>query len=725
MPGRDLSPLFNFSSMAFVGASDGSHFGLGAFRAKSDIGFEGAYYPINPKREIVHGTKAYPSIADIPGTVDGVVIAVAREHVVPAFRQAIDKGAKAVVVLSGNFGEGDENGRALQEQLAGMARANDVILVGPNCMGAASVRNGRALYQGRGMGAARKGGISVVSNSGGLMNEFLLYGNARALGFAHLVSSGNEADVSCSQLIDYYVDDPDTRVIVAILETVREPGLFVSSLERAARAGKPVIVLKLGTSERGAISAITHTGALAGDNRVWEALLDQKAAIRARDIDELVDLTAIFSGIGTILETRPLERAGVVEISGGSCELVCDLAEVAGVDLPAPSGATAAAIRPLVQEFLTVANPIDIGLLWTNPAMAQVYPPVLDAFAGQDDIDIVVSRFIVPLDDEMGALHDRVAELEEARRAHPDRLFIVVSPTSNGYRDEWREVLSRTGVPFVPGFGRAFSAIGKLARYSRAIRAIRARAPAGVAPDSGGHSAAEGTLAVLNEVDAKNLLAAHGLPVIETRMADSAAAAAGLGAGIGFPVAAKLMSPQMTHKSDAGGVRLNLADPEALRAAYEDFAAIVANVPGAHFDGVSVQAMAPPDGIELMLGAHRDPQFGPVILFGLGGIFVEVLKDTVLRVVPLAEADAEAMVDNIRAAEMLRGARGKAGVDRAAIVDALLALSSLMLSRPDIDSIDINPAFAYPTGLWIADARIVLRVAHGADAMKEQHLERI
>jgi acyl-CoA synthetase (NDP forming) len=722
MARRDLSPLFNFQSMAFVGASDTSHFGLGAYRAMRDVGFAGAYYPINPKREAVHDTKAYPSVADIPGSVEGVVIAVAREHVIPAFRQAIAQGVKAAVVLSGNFGEGDETGKELQAQLAQLALDNDVILIGPNCMGAASVRNGRALYQGRGMGAAIKGGISVVSNSGGLMNEFLHYGNARALGFAHLVSSGNEADVSCSQLIDWYVDDPDTKVIVAILETVREPALFVEALDRAAVVGKPVLVLKLGTSVKGAASAITHTGAMAGDNAVWDALLDQKGAVRARDIDELVDLAAVFQNIGDILARRPLERAAVLEISGGSCELVCDVAEAAGVDLPEPSSATTDAIRPLMQDFLHVANPIDIGYLWTNPAMGAIYPPALDAFARQDDIDIIVSRYIVPPEEAMGALNDRLAELDAARKAHPDRLFVVASPTSNQYQPEWRTALAHYGLPFVPGFKRAFSALGKLADYSRRIRDYRASDAAPVAA----MIPADAPITILNEVEAKDMLSEAGLPVVQTRLATSADEAAALGEAIGFPVAAKLLSPQMTHKSDAGGVRLNLRTAEELRAAYTDFAGIVAGVSGAVYDGMSVQAMAPPGGLELVLGAHRDPQFGPVILFGLGGIFVEVLKDTTLKVAPVSMRDATAMLDDIRAAEMLHGVRGRPGVDRGAVAQALVDLSTLMLARPEIESIDVNPAFAYLDGLNVADARIVMRLASDADVnQEEKNLERI
>ena len=704
MIGRNLDPLFNFSSVAFVGASDTSHFGLGAWRALKEVGFDGKYYPINPKRDTVHEVPAFPSVADVPDSIDAAVIAVARQHVLPAFEQAADKGAKAVVVLSGNFGESDEQGKEMQAELARMARERGVLLVGPNCMGAASVLNGRALYQGRGLGAARKGNISVVSQSGGLMNELLHYGNARALGFCHMVSSGNEADLSCAEYIDYYARDEQTRVIVAIIETVRDPDLFIAALDRAAQARKPVIVLKLGASEKGARSALTHTGALAGDDAVWDALLEQKAAIRAYDIDELVDLSAIFSQTHDILRKRPLERAGVLEISGGSCELVCDLAEVAGIELPEPNSATKEAVQPTLVDFLSVSNPVDTGFLWTNPAMRAFYPTALDAFASQDDIDIVVSRYIVPPDEELGALNERLEEFDAARKAHSDRFFFIATPTSNQYHPEWKEALAKYQIPFVPGFRRAFSALGKLVQYSKRIRAWSPPPETSLVRRPG---ASERSIRILNEVEAKSLLADAGLPVVTTRLATSTGEAVEIANSIGYPVAVKVMSPQMTHKSDVGGVRLNLKDAESVAQAFADFQSLVSNTPGAEFEGMSVQAMAAP-GLELVIGSHRDPQFGPVIMFGLGGIFIEVLKDTSFRVAPLTRSDAEAMVDGIRAKELLHGVRGKPGVDLNSIVEAILAISQIMVTRPDVVSLDVNPAFAYPDGLSIADARVIL-----------------
>lgn len=705
---RNLGSLFNFSSLAFVGASDNAHFGLGVYRALCDIGFDGGYFPVNVKRDTVHGVRAYPSASEIPGSIDAAVISVARQHVLRAFEQCADKGARAIVVLSSNFGERDEEGKLLQQKLADMAHERDVILVGPNCMGAASVINGCALYQGRGLDKARPGGVAVVSQSGGLMNEVLHYGNARALGFSHLISSGNEADVTLSQAMDYYIDDPVSKIILIIVETVREPDHFLSALNRAVAAGKPIVVLKLGASEKGARSALTHTGALAGNDEVWDALLRQRAAIRVHDIDEMVDVAAMLNGAVSVLPTeRTLNRMAVIEISGGGTELICDLAEASGLSLPEPSSEVVSAIQPTLPEFLYVGNPIDTGTVWVNPAMGQIYPVALEALASQNDYDIIVSRYIVPSEGELGGLHDRLEEFKQAREAHPDRLFVVITPTSNPYIDEWREALAEYNVPFVPGFKRGFSALGKVAAYSVALAALKSDPPPErprTKPIEGRHGTG---LTILNEVESKDLLHNAGLPVVDTRLARTAEEACTIGKQLGFPVVAKVVSPQMTHKSDAGGVRLQIASISELATVFEEFKALVGRNEGAQFDGIAIQPMARP-GLEIVLGAQRDPQFGPVLMFGLGGIFVEVLKDITLRVAPISEVDAHSMLEEIRAKPLLDGARGQPAVDRSSVIDALLRLSELMLERDDIDSIDVNPAFVGPDGLLVVDARIVL-----------------
>ncbi len=695
----DLKRLFEFSSIAVIGASESSGHGSGPWQALKELGFEGRYYPINPRREQVHGVKAYPAITDVPEPVEAALIAVPREHVVPALRGCAEKGVRAVVIISSGFAEQDELGRELQSQIAAIARERDIAVVGPNCFGAASLAMRTAAFSSAGLAGARPGKVAVISNSGGLLNEVISYGSARGIGFSHLIASGNEAGVTAADALDYFVDDPATEVILGLIEAVRNPALFVAAAERAAGARKPIVILKLGVSEKGVRSALTHTGALAGSEAVYDALFRQKGIIRVRDVDELVEMAALLDGAVRVLRHRPLERVAVIEISGGGTELLCDTAAAAGVPLPEPSPeATRALEESGLEEHMTPGNPLDTAGSWGQPKMAELFPLALRLFARQEDVDIVVSRYTIPRTGPLGSLVERTQELVAAREAHPDRLFAVLSRTSDQFTEEWGRTLRETGLTFLQGYGRGMWALGRLGWYSKWLRrhAGVARAAAGVAlraPLSAG---------VLDEVAAKDLLRDAGLPVIETVAARSPEEALAAADRFGYPVAAKVVSPEIVHKSDAGGVHLGLGTPEELGRAFEE----LARLPG--FEAVAIQPMAEAGVAELALGAHRDPVFGPVIMFGLGGIFVEALHDVALRVAPLSGVDAEEMLQEIRAAPLLNGIRGKPAVDSAAIVEAVLRLSDLMLAEPRIASIDCNPALAYPDGLRVVDARILV-----------------
>ena len=705
----DLSALLKFDSMALVGASDSSNFGKGAWRALGEVGFSGSYFPVNPKRSEVHGTRAYPSVRDIPQPVDAAVIATASGNVMAAVEDCAANGVKAIVVLSSNFAEAGAEGRELQARVARFVRDRGIAMIGPNCLGVASIVNRCALFQGRGLGKVRAGNVGLVSQSGGILIETVAYGTERGIGFSHLFSTGNEAAVTFEDALDHLVDDPTTEVLVAVIETARNPAKFLHVAERAAAAGKPLIVLKLGVSEKGAKSAMTHTGAMTGSNRVWQAALRQKAAVSARDIDELVDLMTLFSGAAPKLRHRSLERIGVIEISGGATELVCDLAEASGVDLPDLAGDATHALREALPDYLSISNPLDLGVVWVDPSMARMYPAALDAFAASPDIDVVVSRYVVPPSGSIGDLANRIDELKAARVRHADRLFVAMTPTSDRFTEAWTDVASESDLPFLQGLGRGVSALGKLADYARSRR--RLGEAAGAAAESARIAASDIAIppgkALLSEIESKDLLRAIGLPVVPTELATSAEAACRAADRIGYPVVAKIVSPELTHKSDVGGVRLNIATSEAVAETFAEFEALVGKQPGATFDGVSIQPMAK-SGVEVIIGAERDPQVGPVILFGLGGIFVEALDDTTLKVAPLTQGEARAMIDEIRGKAILHGTRGRPSVDLDAIADALVRIGELMLLEPCITSIDLNPGFAYPDGLAIVDARVTI-----------------
>ncbi len=734
-----LSPLFRFSSVAVIGASESSSYGNAPFAALRSVGFAGRYVPVNARSHEVHGVRAFRNVRDLPEPVDLALVAIGRSNVVGALRECAERGVRAAVVVTAGFAESDAEGARLQAEIAAVARETGLVVLGPNCLGVASVANRCAAFASQLPEGLVAGNVAVVSNSGGLMNEVLSYGTARGMAFSHAASTGNEAVVTAADAMDFFVRDPATDVVLAVLESVRDAALFVDVADRAAAARKPIVVLKIGASEKGTRATLTHTAALAGSDDAYSALFRQKGVIRVADLDELVEVGALLSNAIGVLRRRPVERAAIIEISGGGKALVCDLAEAAGVELPEPSATSAATLREALEERIDPSNPLDSGSSWSREDMATLYPLALRTFASQPDVDAVVSRFTIPRSGPLGPLAQRVAELETAMRDHPDRLFAVLSRTSDRVSDEWLAVVRRARLPFLQGYGRGLRALGALAAYSRFVWRDEARAAAGTRVSSAERATPPASSPTrdahagpiwLDTLEALDLVAAAGIDVIPGRRARSADEASVAAVDLGFPVALKVISPDVVHKTDTGGVRLGLGDARAVRAVLAEIEAttqqesaaglggaagraeVVATEAAAgraSFLGVLVQRMAPPGGLEVVIGADRDPQLGPVVLFGLGGIFVESLRDVALRVAPLSEADAESMLVEIRGRALLEGARGRPAIDRAALVRAIRAVADLMLARPDIASLDLNPVIVYPSGLLAVDARVALR----------------
>lgn len=605
---------------------------------------------------------------------------------------------KAAVVVSAGFLEVGGHGAELQAQITATARTRGPLVVGPNCLGLISLTNRCAAFDGPPPAA---GNVAVISNSGGLMNEVMWTAVPRGVGFSHCVSCGNEAGVTAADLVDYFVADPSTEVILGVLETVRDPDGFVQACHRARDARKPVVVLKMGRSAKGSKSVSTHTGALAGNDAIYTALFRELGVIQVNDLDELVDMAALLSSAVPVLRRRRLERAGIIEISGGGKELLCDTCEAAGVELPDLTPTAAKALEEAMANPEYVAtNPVDTGGAWGMPDKARVYPAALEIFASEPDIDVVVSRYSVPRSgQELGPYKERIGEMQAAREKHPGRLFVVLSRTTDAWSEEWEEAVRANHIPFLQGYGRGPRALGKLAEYSRFVHGHGIPLSPALPREGGGSLAAESSHP-LDEIESKKILAGAGIPVMETALATSAEEATALAERVGYPVVLKVVAPQITHKSAAGGVHLKLVDARAVQEAFAELKEVAARA-GATFRGVSVQGQADA-GTEVLLGAQRDAQFGPVILCGLGGVFVELLNDVALRRVPVTAEQAEAMLDD------LQGRRVFAGVDRAAIAKAICSLSELMIARRDIASIDVNPIFAYSSGITAVDARVQL-----------------
>ncbi len=463
-----LAPLFDFSSIAVVGASEGGA-GPRGYRTLQALGFDGRYYPVNNRATTVHGMQAYPNVSSLPEVPDMVLVAVPARIVPGVIDECADIGVKAAVIVSAGFLEIGGEGAELQARVTATARSRGPLVVGPNCLGLLSLVNHCCAFDGA--PPTYTGNVAVISNSGGLMYLLMLRAPPRGVGFSHCVSCGNEAGVTTADLIDYFVADPATDVILALMETVRDPKLFIDACNRAREARKPVVILKLGRSEQGRRSVFTHTGALAGNDATYTSLFRELGVIQVNDLDELVDMSVLLSQAVPLLRKRRLERAGVIEISGGGKELLCDTCAAAGVELPDLTEAGAAALLASMQNPEYVAtNPVDTGGSWGMEEKARVYPDALEIFANEPDMDIVVSRYTIPRSgSELGPLSKRIQEMQAARAAHPDKLFVVLSRTTDPWSQEWEAAVRENQIPFLQGYGRGPDALGRLAEYSRFV----------------------------------------------------------------------------------------------------------------------------------------------------------------------------------------------------------------------------------------------------------------
>jgi acetate---CoA ligase (ADP-forming) len=462
-----LAPLFDFSSIAVVGASDSGPNGPRGLRTLQKLGFQGTYYPINVRASTVGGMQAYPNLSSLPEVPDLALVAIPAAGVPAVIDECADLGVKAAVIVSAGFLEVGGEGAELQARITATARSRGPLVVGPNCLGLVSLVNRCSTFEGE--PPPYTGNVAIVSNSGGLMNETMWTGGPRGIGFSHCVSCGNEAGVTTADLIDYFVADPHTDVVLSILEMVRDRPGFIDACTRARAASKPIVVLKMGRSEKGKRSVATHTGADAGDDAEYTELFRQLGVVQVTDLDELVDMGVLLASAAPLLRQRRLERTGIIEISGGGKELACDTCDAAGVELPELSEGGAAKLTEAMKGEYPATNPLDSGGSWSGADKDVVYPAALEVFATEPEIDVVVSRYTIPRAGSLGKLGQRIEEMQAAREAHPDRLFVVLSRTSDQWSPEWEAAVREHQIPFLQGYGRGPRALGRLAAYSRFV----------------------------------------------------------------------------------------------------------------------------------------------------------------------------------------------------------------------------------------------------------------
>jgi len=743
-----LTPFFDPSGVAVIGASaDPRKLSHGVLRNCLSYGFAGAVYPANPRANEILGLPCYPDIDTVPDPVELAVLMVPAAACPDVLAACGRRGLKGAIVISGGFREVGAEGLALELELLAIAAQYDMRLIGPNCVGTLDAHTGLNTTFIRTM--PKPGPIAFVSQSGAICGGILEWTAGKGIGFSRFATLGNAADVTETDLLLDLAEDPNTRVIVAYIEAIRDGRRFID-VARQITPHKPILVIKAGRTQAGTRAVSSHTGSLAGAMAAYDAAFQQAGVLRVDTVEDLFD-HALALAYGP-LPAGP--RVAVVTNAGGPASLAADVIEQAGLAMPPTPEATLAALAGFTHPEAQLANPVDM-LGGAEPAQ---YEQAVAALLASDAYDAVLP-ILVPQ-----ALVDPLAVAEAIARAAAGG-STSGDPTdarglSGGLRaaesheDEESQRIETQGSRYAAPSGgystsgkpvvvclmgdeivrqpmavlhqhqiasyifpeQAARALGTLWRYAEVQGRLRNQEIGNLGSDHRSpftvhRSPLPSGPAQLGEAEARPILAAYGIAQPRAALARSAEEAGRLAAEIGFPAALKIVSPDIFHKSEVGGIALKLEDERAGQAA---FAAMLARVqqrqPGARVQGALVTQMAPP-GHELIVGMRRDPQFGPLLVFGLGGIYVEALKDVTFRVAPIDRRQAREMLNEIRAYPLLRGVRGEPPSDTEAIVDAILRLSQLVTDFPEIVEIDINPLMVFEQGKGALgiDMRLILR----------------
>ncbi len=661
-------------------------------------GFEGEIVPINPSGGELMGQKFYTSLEEYGKDIEMSVIAVPTKAVKDAVLSSLRAGAKAVVVITAGFKEVDEEGAALEREIAEMCRSRGARLMGPNCLGLMNTHHKMDATFANYM--PKPGGISVLSQSGALCTAILDWAQARKMGLASLISIGNKADIDETDLLAAFADDPQTKVIVGYLESILSGDEFVRVAESVAQV-KPVVILKAGTTSAGSKAASSHTGALAGADIAYGAAFKRAGVIRAETFEALFDYA-------TALAMQPLpkgDRVAIITNAGGPGIMAADAVEHAGLRVASLHPETADALREKLPAAASVGNPIDV----LGDAGPERYAQAVDAAQSDPTVDAII--IILTPQAMTQPLETARAIAARANGEKPVLAAFMGGADVTPGRDE----LVAANLPDYPSPERAAAALKAMVDYA----AWRRRPPRVVARFPVNKRRVERIITrqlrtgrqYMGEARAKEILRAYDFTVPEGRLVTSVEEAMDIAPRIGYPLAMKIVSPQIIHKSDVGGVKLNLNSPQDVADAFElMMLRITRSMPDAVLEGVYLEHMVP-KGREVILGMTRDPQFGPMLMFGLGGIFVEVMKDVTFHLAPITQDEAMQMLMGTRSYTLLTGVRGQEGVNLSAIGEALQRISQLVTDFPQIDELDINPFIVGAPGQdsVAADARIQLR----------------
>ena len=701
--GRDhriagLGALFNPRSVALVGATDNSQWSVYTHANLRRYSPAVTVHVVHPRHETVHGQPAHRSMSAIGEGVDLAYVMVPTRSVLEVVNEAADNGTRNFVILTAGFAEAGPEGAALAEQLETVSRERGLTLLGPNGNGFVNVSGGVAAY---GLPIAPPlvaGPVGIVLQSGGLAAAVLGGAQARGVGLSLMVSTGNEALVSATDIMRYLVEDEETRVVAAFLESVRQPDDFREMAEMAMLAGKPVVALKVGRSEQGARTALAHTGALAGDDRIVDAAFRQLGVIRVDSLEEML-ATAGYLGYHPGVRGR---RIAAVTPSGGACDLLADRAAAEGLELPDFPEATLEALTEFLPPFSNPRNPLDVtGYVVVDPKLSfEALRIVAREAAGNYDMILYYTSFPRVAPKDLKPIEDRLEALAEERAAIPVPVLMQTSIVSD-LPTYAQEMFASRGMYLLNGIELGTRAIGHGARWhEQRERRLGRPAPRLTRPAE----PPEGATGVWSEHRARALLQSSGVQVSPSALATTAAEAADIAGYFGCPVAMKIASDHITHKSEVGGVRLNV-DPADAGAVFDDMLGSMGN---RHpVDGVLVGPMRA-GGIELLVGVTTDPGWGKVLSVGLGGVWVEALGDVSMRLLPVDEQDVGEMLDELKGASLLRGARGTRAADIPKLRRSIASIARVAETLgPAIDTLEVNPLRVDGGDIEVLDALAV------------------
>ena len=693
----DISKLLRPRAVAVVGASEKSGFGGDTCRNILENQADTSHvYPVNPKKETVFGKKCYPTLADLPEEIDLVILCTSQKSIVDFLKQAKAKGAGAAVVYASGYSEvGTAEGKAFEKELVDAAKALDMVVMGPNCAGYINFGDDIFSFAFIGDYKGKKGNIGFVSQSGQFCIDMM---KSAEMKYSFAISAGNSAMVQMEDYLNFLIDDSNTKVIALYLEGVKNPHKFEACLQKAMEKKKPVVILKAGRSPKGQATAASHTGSMAGSDKTYDAVFEKFGVIRADDMQDLRSTASLLATL-RVLPKKPAFSA--MCLSGGETAVSADTGFLHGIEYPDFSEVTLKKLNDMLPDFATPRNPLDMtaALCYDADAFASGITTVMS------DPSIEMGLVGLTISDKVTVSNDIMFEgIRRAFEQIPDKPLAVMSFMEAARNKELVERFQNAGIPVLPTTKYGFRALQHLQDFI-SHDTIKREARLAI-PEA--HSA---NTRALSEYESKKLLADNGVPVDLGYIAKTKAEVKEYAEKIGYPLVMKVESNDILHKSDVGGVMLNIKSLEQAEEAYDKILANAAqHAPNAKINGILMQKMLKA-GTEMIIGLNSDPQFGPMLLVGMGGVFVEVFKDAALYPVPLNHDEALHMLQSLKSFKLLNGYRGNPPADIEALTDMMVKISDFAYRKKDtLKELDMNPLFVYPKGegVAIADALAVM-----------------